>query len=169
MPTKTSIKKWAQRFECCSNCTTTRFPHSGLGYCSRCKSQIRAIQEAKAWDWKYPKTFRKWKPPRNHTNNRFGLERERDRRIRKANRRLTFYRVKEEKLRSAIQGDDIFRQLQFLVYLIKGRRPSLRVGIANDLTKSFNLRRRKILFGILNEVIEALKLRGVFAEQKWTC
>lgn len=51
------MEKWSSKFDACFNCSTTRFPHRGKGYCRRCYPLVIKLEQVKSWEESQPGTW----------------------------------------------------------------------------------------------------------------
>lgn len=162
---------WSKAHTVCVNCGTTRFKHAGHGYCTKCYSRIRIIEDVKKWTVQNPPEWllrnRRIQVSADHLNTARRLK------LEAAKQMLELYKLREEKLRSDSEIDvqTIAKQLQYLAILAAGHYIPMQKNVFWLLTESFSSEQKRSLYRILNGVIESLKLRGgrgIFTEREWT-
>lgn len=136
-----------------------RFPHRANGYCRRCYQLITKKSQIQKWNLDDPKSLKGyimnmsfWKPDI--------MKAVQVERLKKIESHLADLKFREERLSEDIDGEDIERGLTSLAKQCKCRRhESIFAGYRAVIDDNFDLPQKKILFGIINAIEEALPWR----------
>ena len=149
------MKFISKKHKACINCSTTRYKHKARGYCLRCYAIVRKIKLIKTWKLSNPKSLKDCPIDVN----RFSLDRFAKFKtlyIKELDNQLEHLKVKEEQLFGSIEGIDIEMQLTHIVSRVKIRNKNLFFHTANSFDHQFDEKQKKIIFQLLNEIIENL-------------
>jgi hypothetical protein len=163
------VTDWPDHQETCANCTGTPslYTYGGRGYCNRCYRIIRRIEVVQAWNRRRPETLKgvaKSGMFDADTGESTGLiidrltdeefEIYRAEIIRQLKVRLSLLHRREEIRRCEVPVDALALEYKFAELLRLVRRKADYPRNASYLNKHFNETERRIIFGLLEEIIE---------------
>jgi hypothetical protein len=174
------MRQWPKGVEACSRCTGSadRYAHGSGRYCSRCYRLLRRIKRAEGWNQARRETLvgiaksgmypagQPDSPLRGLETDPFSEEqfqKYRRSEIRQCEERLDNLRLREAIRRHQIPVEDLdlenkFRELLRLI------RPKARYpDNANCFNRYFNQEQKRVLYALLEEVIEQAPPRPIFA------
>jgi hypothetical protein len=172
------VTDWPEHLDACANCTglASAYSYGARGYCSRCYRVIRHIEEVEAWDRKRPETLKRiakdgmFDPAvgyRQSTRlitdgfNETEFTRFQKRIIRQLKRRLGLLHHREEIRRGEVPVSALMLEHKFaeLLHLVRTKADYPRN--ASYLNRHFNQAERRILYALLEEIIEQAPWRGI--------
>ena len=145
----------SNKYQACINCTTIRYNHKARGYCSRCYAIVRKKKSVELWNLSEPESLVTCPIDVKHfTSDRFtNLQ---SLFIKEFDKQLQCLKAIEGKLSGLIDGSDIEMQLTHIVSRIKLRNKNLFYHTANNFDQQCNSKQKKIIYKMLNEIIENL-------------
>jgi hypothetical protein len=157
------MSKWPRGVDGCKKCTgDSRFHAYGAkGVCRRCYAIEQRIEQVRRWNQNERDTLIGFSdsPAFNSTDEEFEINR--DETIRQLHCRLKLLRRREEIRRCEIPIEPLdlenkFLQLQHLV-----RRKAKYLSHASYLADHFDPGQRRVLYALLEEIIESVPWRGI--------
>ena len=182
------MSNWPKNIDACVSCTGSadRYPHGARGNCARCNDILRHIRHVKAWDRNRPETLKHIPDDgtRIQSAQRSGpkfiktgrlmtvafsaaqFEKVRAEYLRQLERRLALFRSREEirRLEFPVRGLEVEEKFQQLLALMRGVRRRDRVAYpqnASYINHHFDAAQRRVLYALLEEVIELVPWRGI--------
>jgi hypothetical protein len=177
------MSEWPPHVEACKNCTgeSVRYAHGSGEYCNRCYNLLKRIKDVQGWDRSRPETL-KWIPiyktygadgrpnssvlfTNSLTDNQF--EACRKNYIRKIEARLVLLRYREEIRRHEVEVNGLKLEETFSEILRLIRPTAFYQGkvsfpsYANYLADQFDEPQRRVIYALLEEVIEQVPWQGV--------
>jgi len=155
-------RKWSKKFEQCQQCGTARYNHVAKGLCTRCYRLVKKLEQVSQWDLSNPASFKGYK---GYIEGRTYCSAEKFERIqsgvsREIRKRLEFLQGREETLKGPIYGLDLEFQLARIA-LRCGVKKDLFHGLATYIDHSFNMKQKKILYELLNDIEENILWAGI--------
>jgi len=176
------VTGWPINVEACANCTGTEYAYRGRGYCSRCYYLIRYIEDVDAWDRSRRDTLKHiakdgvFDPAIGYRNSTQLITdsltddefaRYQKRVIRQLRRRLHLLRHREEIRRREIPVSALMLERKFAELLRLVRRSAQYPRNASHLNFHFNDGERRIIYALLEEIIEQAPWRGISLSALW--
>jgi len=170
------MRYWPKGITACINCTgdADRYSYGANGLCGRCYELTRRIEQAESWDRQQPQTLKRvplsgiidpaslgsrGNITDHYTNADFEVFRRAH--IRQFQRRLERLRLRESIRRHEISVDGLSLEGKF-GQLLRLLRPGARYPMnASYLNQEFNEHERRVIYALLEEVIEQIPWRGV--------
>ena len=150
-------KSWSEKHQKCENCNTLRYPHIAKGLCKRCYPLKPKLQQLEKWDVSNPNSLKGIPPSlrpfiktKGHLDG-FKLDAKEQ-----IECRLNYLRMREEKLKSVINGTDIEYELRKIARRIVPGADKLYHGIGTLIDHDFTVKQKKVIYTLLNEIDEAL-------------
>lgn len=172
------MAEWPLDVEACRNCTgdSERYSYGARGYCNRCYRIIKRIEDVRAWNRSRPETLKGIakdglvdpdvgysRSTRLMTDSLTEVQFEifREEHIRQLRRRLDLLRHRERIRRRDVPVDagDLEQKFAELLHLV--RRKANYPHNASYLGKHFNEEERRVLYALLEEIIEQAPWRGI--------
>lgn len=148
------MNRWSRHFSKCQSCGTIRFPHAGGGCCTRCYRLIRQLDVIERWDLHDPKTLKGyprdtsfWRPDT--------LEFVRARRRHSIQMHLLHLKTREEQLAGQADGLDLEYAFNRIAKRCGSRKPNLFHGLSTFFDHNFDVKRKNILFRLVNDIEES--------------
>ncbi|MGO8846642.1 MAG: hypothetical protein ACLQFI_15160 [Methylocella sp.] len=172
------MSDWPQNVEVCKNCTgePSRYAYGACGYCSRCYRLIRHIKDAQTWDRSRRETLKQI-PKDGTVDLAVGYSRSsqlmtdkltdeqfeiwRGETISQLERRLSLLRHREEIRRCHVPVDALTLERKFAELLHLVRRKAEYPSNASYLNTHFNEKERRIIYALLEEIIEQTPWHGM--------
>jgi len=149
---------WSKHNESCRQRGTKRFRHVGKGLCTRCYRLVRKLEQVKLWDFDDPKTLKGCPPsvfdPEEFRKVKSGVTLQLE-------ERLSFLRIREQSLKEPVDGSDVEYRLRHIAQLSGARDPNLFYGIAGFIDSNFDIRQKKILYELFNQIEENIPWKGI--------
>jgi hypothetical protein len=176
------VTDWPEHREACANCTGTPslYTYGARGYCNRCYRIIRRIEIVQAWNRSRPETLKgvgKSGMIDTATGESTGLvtdvltdeqfEIYRTEIIIQLKRRFSLLQHREEIRRCEVPVDALSLEYKFAELLRLVRRKADYPRNASYLNKHFNETERRVIFGLLEEIIEQDSWRGIEWWRVW--
>jgi hypothetical protein len=152
---------WPEKYLHCANCRCEpeRRSYGGRGYCGRCCGLLKRIEKARTWDQTRPETFddkpmlSQWKDA--------DFEVAKAEYIRQVKSRLGYLRVCEE-MRSGVRGVDALEIERKFAILLGFLRPKVQYPRnASYINRHFNTEKRRVLYGLLDDIEEHIPWGGI--------
>lgn len=168
---------WPKDLDACINCTgdACSYAYGARGLCRRCYYITKYVQDVRAWDRKRHSTLKRISkdgmcdPADRHRANRLvtdGLPddefaRYQKRILRQLKDRLNLLRHREEIRRCAVPISPLSLERKFaeMLHLIKPK--AKYPGNANYLNKHFSEQERRIIYALLEGIIEQVPWHGI--------
>lgn len=154
------MKSLAPKYKYCTNCCTTRYRLIAKGLCTRCYPLKLRLENFEKCDLSNPKSLKVFPPsllPFIKTQEVLnGFKAHAKEQIEK---RLSYLRVREEKLNGEINGIDLEYQLQRIARMIFPKERTLYHGIAGYIDDNFTTKQKKLLYSLLSEIDDRLPWR----------
>jgi len=146
----------------CTNCGTTRYRHVAKGLCRRCYPLKLRLQNLEKWDFSGVNSLKGFPGsllPFIRTQEELdGFKADAKEQIES---RLTYLRMREQKLSSRITGIDIEYELRKISRMIVPDGDDLYFGIASWIDHNFSNKQKKLLYGLLSKIDEKLPWKGI--------
>lgn len=182
------MSDWPKDTKACVSCTgsSRSYGHGARGACVRCNDIMTYIRQVKAWDRSRPETLKHFPDDgtrvasNDRSKNQFvktgrlmtegysveQFEKVRAEYIRQLERRLALLREREQIRRcefpiNGLDVEDKFRQLLVCVRGVRHHAIDNYPHNASYINKNFDDRQRRILYALLEEVIESVPWRGM--------
>jgi hypothetical protein len=176
------MSDWPKGVEACQRCTGSahRYRHGARGNCVRCNDILKYLRHVAAWDMRKPDTLkgisddgmrvesnqkttnRYNKPGRLVTNSLTPeqFERFRAEHARQLEARLNLLRTREQIRRhefpvSGLDIEDKLKQILGRMHRVRSQNLSDYPQNANEVNNNFGDRQRRVLYALLEEIIEA--------------
>jgi hypothetical protein len=178
------MSNWPKNAQACASCTGSpeRYPHGARGNCARCYTIMRYIRDVKAWNRNKPETLKHI--PEDGTRveshgrlvrtgrlltaiyNAEQFEKVRREYIRQLEGRLALFLLREQIRRCEfpVQGLDIEEKREQLLTAMRGVPRRTRANYpanASHINLHFDEAQRRVLYALLEEVIECAQWRGI--------
>jgi|SRR5271157_386740 len=151
--------KWSKKFDQCQQCGTVRYNHVAKGLCTRCYRLVKKLEQVSHWDLSNPESLKGYIEGRTYYSaDKF--ERIKSGVAREIQKRLEFLQTREKTLSGPIYGLSIEYQLAGIARRC-GVKKDLFHGIATSVDHSFNMKQKKILYELLNEIEENIPWAGI--------
>ncbi|MFA4942010.1 MAG: hypothetical protein WC582_05510 [Patescibacteria group bacterium] len=150
----------AERNIKCKNCLSTRFKLKAKGLCSRCYSLTRKFKIVEQWNLENIETL-KYYPKDMIFHNQRDFNKIKNGFIRQLEDRLSYLQSNEEMLGGAVNGVDIVPRFQKVSELAGSRNKDFLWHEEDLFDQNFTSKQKKILFSILNQIIESIPWRGI--------
>lgn len=151
---------WSKKYDKCINCGTVRFRHKSRGYCTRCYTPIKKLKDVEKWNFEKPETLISY--PKEPTFQREEVFHKIKKGFNKQyNRRLDELKYNEEYLKRDITGHDLEFKIREVAKLCGVDGSLLFYGKANSFNSDFNDNQRKLLYKLLQSIIENKKWKGI--------
>ncbi len=169
---------WPRGIHQCKNCACEASinAHGGRGYCGRCYYIMRYIEDVQRWDRGRRETLKRlpkngmFRPETGYRQSKSLItdnfsdeqfERCRKEHIRQLTRRLTIYRNREEirQLAMPVSALDLEGKFAEVMHLV--RRRAAYPQHANYLSEHFDETQRRVLYSLLEEIIEQAPWDGI--------
>lgn len=152
----------ASPYKRCTNCSTIRYRLIAKGLCKRCYPLKLRLRNLEKWDLSDPNSL-KGIPnslvPLIRTQEELdGFKADAKEQI---GDRLTYLRMREEKLNGKINGIDLEYQLQRIARMIFPKERALYHGIAGFMEDNFAMKQKKLLYNLLSKIEEKHPWKGV--------
>jgi hypothetical protein len=173
------MSQWPKGVEACSSCTGSadQYAHGSGRYCSRCYRLLARIKKAEAWDRTRPETLagipknamfpagRPDGPLRGLETDNLSdeqFEKYRWSWIRQCKEHLNKLRSREEirRYEFPVEGLDLEEKFRELLRLIRPK--AIYPDNANCFNMHFDQKQKRILYALLEEVIEQVPPRPIF-------
>ena len=169
---------WPTKTEVCANCTVSsiRYSYGARGYCVRCYRLVRRIADVEAWDRARPESL-KHIPENGMCEMKDGcrnticlvtdsyndgeFSRYQNRTIEQLKRRLLLFRDREGVRRHEAEVTPLMLEEKFGELLRFVRRRATYPSHATYLGLHFNETQRRIIYALLEEIIEQAPWRGL--------
>lgn len=182
------MSDWPKGVDGCLTCTGSAdtYRHGARGHCTRCNDLLLYIRQVKAWDQSKPATLKHIPDGggRVASNGRTGprfiktglrmtdaysaaqFEKVRAEYIRQLESRLALFRLREliRRREFPVSGLDVEDKFKQLLGLMRGTRRRDRANYphsASHISHHFNAAQRRILYALLEAIIELVPWRGV--------
>lgn len=160
------MSNWPKNVDACLSCTGSadRYPHGARGHCVRCNDLLLYIRHVRAWNQNQPETLKRIADASRYTDDQ--LEIIRAEHLRQLEARLALFRLREQirGLEFPVSGLDIEEKFQKVLGLMSGIRRRDRVRYpqnASYISQHFDADQRRVLYALLEEVIEMVPWRGI--------
>ena len=166
-PENMPMSDWPHDIDACVSCTGSaeRYRHGARGRCVRCDGIMRYVSQVKAWDINRPETLKRISKPYRSSTDAEQFEKVRDEYIRQLEERLVLLRQREwiRRCEFPVRGLDIEDKLKELLRVcgVPRRERTKYPQKASHINSHFNDAQRRILYALLEEVIELVPWRGV--------
>jgi len=172
------MSDWPAYVEACKNCTgePSRYAYGARGYCTHCYRIIKYIEDVRDWNRGCHATLKRipkdgsFNPAVGYskstrlmtdsfTDEQFEICREEH--IRQLERRLDLFRYREEIRRHEVPVDALSLEQKFAELLHLIRRKAEYPRNASYLNAHFNEAERRVIYALLEEIIEQAPWHGI--------
>lgn len=153
------MKKWANKYDECQNCGTTRFHHKAKGFCKRCYNLILKLDQVKRWESTNIRSLRGY--PASWPYDPDLIRRTKNMFISQITKRLAYLKMKENLItdRIPVKGINIEYLLQSIATIVNYNNKNIYHGIATGVDHEFDPKQKKILYRLLNNMLENIPWR----------
>lgn|SRR3989338_4101607 len=144
----------------CNNCLSNRFAIKARGLCRRCYFLTRKLEVVKHWNLKEIETLKSY-PRDSIFHNQESFVKIKKGFTEQLQARLPYLKINEQILNSKVNGSDIVPMFQRVARLAGARNKDFLWHEENLFDHNFTPKQKKILYKILNDIIESIPWRGI--------